>query len=391
MKIAYVVLEYVSPSQTFVSLLVQGLRAEGNSVRVFASSINGKAAETEGDDLICMKRRSFRSRLRGKIDSVFGRILGRDLGSRRYSRSLHSYRKDVYPSILDWNPDIVYCDFGTVGVLLSEFSETYKIPLVVHFHGYDATQSLREDVYRTAVQKMLQAGATVIVPSEHIKRRLRVAFGHEFLVNVIPCVPSQSTVRQSVAKKLASNGPNIVAVGRLVEKKSPLVLIETFRLVHFEYPDAIFHICGDGGLKEQLSERIDRYNLSDSVVMYGPVEHEKALELIANSDVFVQHSVTSSSGDQEGLPVSVMEAVIFGKPVVSTFHAGIPEVIESGVNGLLVAEYDFEQMARAICSILSGDAKLDLSTSEKRQKLLKYDRVSRVMDVLSMALERSAT
>jgi glycosyltransferase involved in cell wall biosynthesis len=70
------------------------------------------------------------------------------------------------------------------------------------------------------------------------------------------------------------------------------------------------------------------------------------------ANVFVQHSVTASDGDTEGLPVAILEAMASGLPVVSTWHSGIPEAVEDGVTGFLVAEGDWIAMGRAMLSLM---------------------------------------
>ena len=97
---------------------------------------------------------------------------------------------------------------------------------------------------------------------------------------------------------------------------------------------------------------IDDFDLAENVTLHGELKHKDALALLSQGTIFIQHSVTSSLGDQEGFPVAIAEALGMGIPVVSTYHSGITEAIIPGVSGYLVQEHNFEDMARYITSLL---------------------------------------
>jgi len=93
------------------------------------------------------------------------------------------------------------------------------------------------------------------------------------------------------------------------------------------------------------------------VTLLGPQPHERVLDELDRAYAFVQHSITAPDGDQEGAPVSIMEAGAAGVPVVSTRHSGIPNLVQHGMTGLLVAEHDIHGMARAMKRLLSDPAR----------------------------------
>ena len=124
--------------------------------------------------------------------------------------------------------------------------------------------------------------------------------------------------------------------------------------------------------------------LGNLITLHGDVDDLRKLETMRGAGVFAQHSVTSSSGDQEGLPLAILEALALGIPVVSTLHSGIPEVVEEGVNGFLVREWDFEAIADRIIHVLQSGFRPQLSA---REKILSLDqRVERIEAVLAGAL-----
>ncbi len=110
-------------------------------------------------------------------------------------------------------------------------------------------------------------------------------------------------------------------------------------------PDIRLNVIGDGpelGAIQQLAQD------TRAVKFYGSQPHEEVKKFMLDADIFVLNSRVGDSGDMEGLPVSLLEAMSMGKAVVSTRHAGIPEAVTDGVNGLLVNEKDNASLSAAI-------------------------------------------
>jgi glycosyltransferase involved in cell wall biosynthesis len=256
--------------------------------------------------------------------------------------------------------DFVFIEYGVSAVLLRPLIE--KMGLKVHFtlHGYDASALLNHDFYRTELKRVFELCEYCFVPSHHVRRRLAVDLGVYDKFVVLPCNPDPS-VGES---KQAAVKNKIVALGRLSEKKSPFALIEAMRLIVSEVPDARLYLIGDGPLYGEIRKRIVDLGLELSVELMGALPHELALIHLKEAHIFLHHAVTSLNGDQEGLPVAIMEALMLKKPIISTIHSGIPEVLVHGENGWLVQEHDFEGMARFAVELLLGNLSLSSSTYE---------------------------
>ena len=116
-------------------------------------------------------------------------------------------------------------------------------------------------------------------------------------------------------------------------------------------------IIGDGPLRADVAQIVKDLDLSNKVRLLGRQPHELVLQEIQRAHIYVQHSVTAPDGDEEGLPVSITEALAAGLPVVSTIHSGIPEVVRHGENGYLVNEGDIEMMATFMSKLADNPAK----------------------------------
>jgi colanic acid/amylovoran biosynthesis glycosyltransferase len=142
----------------------------------------------------------------------------------------------------------------------------------------------------------------------------------------------------------------------LVEKKGFRYAIEAFSRVSMECPEAVYDIIGEGPMRENLQQLISALKLTARVRLLGWKTQEQVIECMEAADLFVAPSVTAASGDQEGIPVVLMEAMAMGLPVLSTHHSGIPELVAHGRNGYLVAEKDIGALASAIVRAIQNPA-----------------------------------
>jgi len=145
----------------------------------------------------------------------------------------------------------------------------------------------------------------------------------------------------------------LLTVGRLIEKKGFRYLIDACHLLRVAGFNFGCQIVGEGPEHSRLQELIDQYNLSDVVRLTGPLTQTELSELLAQSSIFVFPAVHDGAGDTDNLPTVLIEAMASHLPVVSTEVAGIPEIVQQNVNGILVPEKDPAQLADAIRTIAS--------------------------------------
>jgi glycosyltransferase involved in cell wall biosynthesis len=178
------------------------------------------------------------------------------------------------------------------------------------------------------------------------KRLLDLGCPKEKLVyNVCGANPLFKKRQPQFSKKQA------VAIGRFVYKKAPYYTIMAFKHVVKKYPSAQLKMAGQGVLMNTCSNLIKYLGLQSNIQLLGIVTPEEVAKLMQESYCFVQHSITADDGDQEGTPLAVLEAALSGLPVVSTYHAGIQDVIKHGETGLLCDEHDVDKMAENLIRI----------------------------------------
>jgi glycosyltransferase involved in cell wall biosynthesis len=109
---------------------------------------------------------------------------------------------------------------------------------------------------------------------------------------------------------------------------------------------------GDGELLSAAQQFVRAFNMEDRVTLHGGQPSEVVLDLMRRADMFLQHSMTDAlTGDEEGLPVAILEAMANSLPVLSTRHAGIPEAVVEGRTGYLVEEGNSAAMADRLLAL----------------------------------------
>jgi len=145
----------------------------------------------------------------------------------------------------------------------------------------------------------------------------------------------------------------LVCVARLVAKKGHAVLLEALSRLRGEGRDIVLEIVGEGPLEGALRERAARPDLAGAVSLTGPLSPAVAVERVRAADLMVLASRVAEDGDRDGLPVTLVEALAVGTPVVSTNVAGIPELVHEDT-GWLVEPDRPDRLAAAIREALAA-------------------------------------
>jgi glycosyltransferase involved in cell wall biosynthesis len=170
--------------------------------------------------------------------------------------------------------------------------------------------------------------------------------------------------------KAADSGANpfrIISVGRLIEKKGWRYLIEACALLRDSGLSFDCRIVGEGPDEEALRHLIRELRLNERVHLIGPRSQTQIIDLLAESSLFVLPAIRDQKGDSDNLPTVLIEALASSLPVVTTEVAGIPEIVEEGINGLLVPEKDSKPLAIAIERLGRDGSRLRAFGKESRR------------------------
>jgi glycosyltransferase involved in cell wall biosynthesis len=271
------------------------------------------------------------------------RRLGRLLSGRTWEDELtHAFTLALRIA----RPAVVLAEYGPTGAALREPCARVGVPLVVHFHGYDATERAILEKYAERYRALFRDAAAIVAVSRTMRRQLIDLGAPPEKVHCNPCGVDCQAFRGGDP---AAAPPVFLAVGRLVDKKGPDLTLRAFAEVYRACcPAARLRLVGDGPLAGRCRELAGALGVGDAVTFLGARPPAVVREEMRRARAFVQHSVRAPSGDCEGTPVGILEAGATGLPVVATRHGGIPDVVVEGETGLLVEERDVAGMAAAM-------------------------------------------
>jgi glycosyltransferase involved in cell wall biosynthesis len=162
---------------------------------------------------------------------------------------------------------------------------------------------------------------------------------------------------------------NMICVAKLVEKKGYDTAIRACAVLNKKGIDFKYRIVGDGSLGPHLKALVTQLGLNGRVEFLGRRPNDKLLTLFGEACLFLMPCKTAESGDMDGIPVAMMEAMACGVPVVSTRISGIPELVKDGETGLLVGENDIESLALALEKILHNTALFETYGRAARRRI----------------------
>lgn len=249
--------------------------------------------------------------------------------------------------------DSVLAEFGPTGVAVMGACRRLGLPLVVHFHGYDASVRRVLEQYAAGYAELFREASALVAVSRGMRDRLVELGAPPERVHYNPCGVNCDLFGGA---EPARSPPLVVAVARFVEVKAPQLTLAAFAAALRQCPEARLRMIGDGPLLGECRRLSARLGVDHAVTFTGRQPHDVVAEEMRGARLFAQHSVEAASGAVEGTPVAVLEAGASGLPVVATRHGGIPDVVTDEETGLLVEERDVAGMARQMLRLLSDPA-----------------------------------
>ncbi|WP_084223159.1 glycosyltransferase [Mycolicibacterium holsaticum] len=252
--------------------------------------------------------------------------------------------------LTEWRPAVIHAHFGPDATYILPSAQRQSIPLVVTFHGSDATSQWRRrgpSVYKSRLQRLFRQAHTIHAVSDFIANQLlELGAPPEKVVRVYIGIPCTGEV---VNNRRTKN--SILFVGRLVAKKGLGDLLAALSQLPEELKRTELHVIGDGPLKEVWQK--EATVLKVNAHFHGARSSEYVFNAMRRSTVFCVPSKTAPNGDSEGLGMVFLEAGLNSLPTVSYAHGGVPEAVSDGVTGLLAPEGDTAALAQNLSHLMS--------------------------------------
>jgi colanic acid/amylovoran biosynthesis glycosyltransferase len=238
--------------------------------------------------------------------------------------------------------DAFHVNYGANFNLIKPIFQYYNTFVLVSFHGYDASRYIQHKS-ASCYDYLFERANLITSPSYYMRSILLQKGCPSEKMKVHRC---GLNLRFFQPKPTDNKKERIIllTVARLVEKKGIEYSLKAMSKIKEKYK-LRYRIVGDGPLRSDLEKLARRLGLENQVEFLGALDKEGVVQQMSEADIFVLTSVTAGDGDQEGLPVSLIEAQAMGLPVVSSYHTGIPELIANGQTGLLAKEKDTEKIA----------------------------------------------
>lgn len=280
---------------------------------------------------------------------------------------------------------VLLVEYGPTAVECLPACESLGIPMIVYFHGYDVFNQEIIQKYKSEYLKVGRYASSIFVVSKLMKDRL-VQLGlpaKKLILN--PCCPHPRflTVSPNYQNK------NIISIGRFVDKKAPYYTLYAFKILLKKHPEAKLFFCGDGYLLNTCINLVKMWNIEKSVIFTGNISATAILDLIGDASIYMQHSITALNGDSEGTPVSILEAMAVGLPVISTIHSGIAEAVDNGVSGFLVEEHQVEKMAEKMIYLFDNPNGLKKMGRQGRLIIEKNYNLNHHIELIKKAINNS--
>lgn len=386
MKLTFFTMRFPVASETFVLNQVTHFIDAGYDVEIISvfpgDLVNrhgafdeyGLAAKTHY--LLPEEKISLADKLGQRLKLVLPKItkvsLLRSLNVRRYGAQSS---KLLLPAIVanarqTYVADVFLVHFGYAGALANKLRELgiLKGKQATVFHGADISRRHILDEHKQDYRNLFQQ-SELMLPISHLWQNKLIEMG---------CPPEKIHVtRMGIEPEKFNFQPRdafhkplrIVSVARLTEKKGLDVAVKASAILKQRGGQFQYTIIGNGDQDQMMRDFIAHEKMDDCVTMPGFKPQEEIRKALNEADIFLLPSKTAADGDMEGIPVALMEAMAVGLPVVSTFHSGIPELIEHNVSGWLVKEDDAEALADTLLKLSQGEVDVAPVVSAARQKV----------------------
>jgi colanic acid/amylovoran biosynthesis glycosyltransferase len=360
MRIAIVTSEYHVPGETFINRHIQ---------HIFGGAAAVVCGRYKGENPYRVPVFARRDEERG-IDQAVKLVMA-PVNRLRYGTGRPPFgevKRRLRAFLEDRQVDVILAEFGTQALAVYPLAREMGLPCFTYFRGTDASKALGQGNIPAAYRTMMPHLAGVFSVSRFLLDNLaRHGVAHPN-AHVIPSGVDVRRFRPAGKRPLSC-----LMVGRMVEKKAPLITIRAFLEASADLPEARLDVIGDGPLLEPAQALVAEAGAQGKVTFHGAQPHETVRALLASTAFFLQHSVTAANGNTEGLPTAIQEAMACGCLTVSTRHAGIPEAIDEGETGWLVDEHDAAGFTAALHTALMRPDRADMAVQARAVAEARFD------------------
>lgn len=326
---------------------------------------------------------------RWNLERISRRLLCEFISKPSFTSNWKQKRRRLKSRLAQLDPDIIHAHFGPPGVVIAPVAKELDIPCIVHFRGRDISALLTKSFWEREYQRLKKKASHFIGISGHICNKIRKLGVKERNISKLHTGVRLDKLSYNPPQKRFFGRVHCCHIGRLVEKKNPIKLVQAFKVAIEKLSDKKVSIkltiAGDGPLYGPLQDEIERLNLRNHVECLGSISHRQVINLLNKCHIHTKYCETASNGDEEGQGVTFAEAHAIGLPVVSTNHNGIPEVVLNGKTGYLVDEGDVKSMGLMIAKMSTSIEQWDkFSLAGRKHVEENFDLITQTSSLLGI-------
>lgn len=308
-----------------------------------------------------------------KIDSSKGiRYKYNKLIYRFFRQITSSQVKYILKKIEEEKPSILHFHYGTDAGMFHKVLKKTSLPRVVSFYGWDYSYFPKRyfGIGKKYLQKRVFSHCDLVLAMSMNMKKELISLGcqgEKIRIHYHGINTTMFDVERDYGRK---EEVNIYLLSSLEPKKGHMFLLEAFKkCVNNSTIPIKLHFTGKYGKFRSIKKSIRKMGLNKEVIWHAPYEYggERHLKMLSKADFFIHPSVTDKKGNKEGIPGTLIEAMSSGLATISTYHAGIPEIIKNGETGFLVQEWDIDGLAEKIL-MLANDPGLRKELGQKAKE-----------------------
>ncbi|MFH1776943.1 MAG: glycosyltransferase [Candidatus Omnitrophota bacterium] len=367
MKIAFIVTEFPSLSETFVLNQITGLVDLGHEVAIFAYiRPRDKEVHTDVQTYNLYNRVTYFNMPKNKIMRIMKAFwlfifnfykwpveTLKSLNFIRFGKS--TWNLTLFYCLMPFlgsSFDIIHCHFGPNGIIGAALKDIgIQGKIVTVFHGRDLSTFIREQGHFT-YRNLFKNGDLFLPVSNYWEKKLISLKGNSKNIKVHHMGIDLAKFAFNTRRIFSNETIKILTIGRLVEKKGYKYSIQAIARLCSKYKNIEYIIAGEGPLRAKLEAFAEKLNIQNHIKFLGRLSQTEIIKLYEKVHIFVLASITASDCDQEGIPIVLMEAQAAGLPVVSTHYSGISEVVLNGKSGFLVPEKDQNALSEKLSYLI---------------------------------------
>lgn len=278
---------------------------------------------------------------------------------------------------------LLHVHFGYNAIKMTGLKRHLGIPMICSFYGTDAFFfPLKKSRNHRRLMRMLKRVDKVLVLGPYMRDSLVELGCPASKIAIHHLGVDLSRIKYQVRKYDSSRPIRFLMTSSFVEKKGVDICLKALSNLKDQI-DFVVDVIGDGPLKPAIIKILEEGGIKERVILHGYQPYDFFINLAYQSDVFLQASKTSRTNDKEGTPMSLVDAMATGLPVVATRHSDIPEIVQHGTTGFLAKENSVDDFEKAILNMANHIHELSTYSELSRQWIEKEFDAKKQSELLS--------